>query len=45
MPKTEYSGLEVNAMPVDALAPKVASASAGMASALQDRLHVLLFQS
>ena len=27
---TEYSGLGVNGMPADALAPKVASASAGM---------------
>ena len=34
MPKTEYSGLEVNAMHADALAPKVASASASMVSAL-----------
>ena len=32
-------------MPADALAPKVARASAGMALAVWDRQHVLLFQS
>ena len=31
MLETEYSALEVNTMPADALAPKVAGASAGMA--------------
>ena len=35
----------VNTMPANALAPKVASASAGMVLAGQDRQHVLLFQS
>ena len=32
-------------MPADALAPKVASASAGMVLAVYDRQHVLLPQS
>ena len=32
-------------MPADALAPKVASASAGMVLAVLDRPHVLVFQS
>ena len=32
-------------MPADALAPKDASASAGMVLAVKDRQHVLLFQS
>ena len=34
MLETEYSGLVVNTMPADALAPKVASASAGMVLAV-----------
>ena len=34
-----------NTMPADALAPKVAKVSAGMVLAVQDRQHVLLFQS
>ena len=42
--KTEYSGLEVNTMPADALAPKVISASASMVLAVaesnQDRIYV-----
>ena len=32
-------------MPADALAPKVARASAGMVLAVYNRQHVLLFQS
>ena len=35
----------VSTMPADALAPKVASASAGMLLAVYDRQHVCLFQS
>ena len=37
--------LGVNTMPADALAPEVASASAGMVLAVYDRQHVLLFQN
>ena len=43
--KTEYSSLGVNAKPADTLAPKVASASAGMVLALQDTQHVSLIHS
>ena len=35
MLETEYSGFRVNTIPVDALAPEFASASAGMVLALQ----------
>ena len=35
----------MNTMPADALAPKATRASAGMVSTVQDRQHVLLFQS
>ena len=41
----EYSGFEVNTMPADALAPEVTRASTGMVLAVQDRQHVLMFQS
>ena len=44
MLEMEYSNFGVNIMPADALAPKVASASAGMVSTVWDRQHVLLFQ-
>ena len=44
MLETEYSGFGVNTMPADALAPKVARASADMVLVLLDRQHVLLFQ-
>ena len=47
MLETEYSsfGCNTRTLPADALAPKVAKASAGMVLAVQDRQHVLLFQS
>ena len=45
MLETDYSGFGVNNMPADALAPKVARASAGMVMAVLDRQHLLLFHS
>ena len=45
MPGTEYSGFGVNTMPADALAPQIASASAGMALAVCDGQYVLMFQN
>ena len=44
MLEMEYSGFGVSTMPADALVPKVTSASAGMALAMQDKC-VLLFQN
>ena len=41
MLEMEYSGLGVNVKSADALAPKVANASAGMVFAEQDRQNVL----
>ena len=41
----EYYALGVNTTPADALAPKVARASAGMVLALKDRQYILLLQS
>ena len=41
----EYYALGVNTTPADALASKVARASAGMVLALKDRQHILLLQS
>ena len=35
--------LGVNIMPADALAPKVASASAGMVLAVYDKQHILFY--
>ena len=35
----------VNTMPADAMAPNVASASEGMVLSVEDREHILLFQS
>ena len=43
MLEMQYSGFGVNTMSADALAPKVASASADMVLAVWDRQHVLLF--
>ena len=45
MLKMEYSGFGVNTMPADAVAPKVARASADIVLTVQDRQYVLLFQS
>ena len=45
MLEADYFGFRVNTMPTDALAPKVASASAGIAMSVKDRQHVLLPQS
>ena len=42
MLEMEYSGLGVNTMPADALAPKVSRASAGMVLSALDRQHVRL---
>ena len=41
----EYSGLGINTMPTDALAPKVARASARMVLPMWDRQDVLLFHT
>ena len=43
MLKTEYSGLGINIMPDEALAPIVTSVSAGIAWTVQDGHHALLF--
>ena len=40
MLETKYSSFGVNTMPADALAPKVARASAGMVLLVYDRQHV-----
>ena len=45
MLEVEYSGFGVNTMPADTLAPKFASASAGMALAVLEQHHVLLIQN
>ena len=45
MLEMEYYDFCGNTMPSDALAPKVASASADMVFALLDRQHEFLFQS
>ena len=43
--KGNIPAVGANTMPADALGPKVARAPANMALAVQDRQHVLLFQS
>ena len=45
MLEMEYSSFGVNTMPADALAPKLARASAAMVLAVYDRQHILLFHS
>ena len=41
----EYSGFGINAMPADALTPKVARASADILLAVHGRQHALLFEN